>query len=182
MIVDACGKECCMMDTIIRMQKDTTDSIRERKENERDTRKEVSDLAKSQDRNTMITEQIQKTQEQQSIDMEKHQISTQTSTKEYQVETARLSKEAADKVEAYFKANDDRRIASEKAAELAKEEQAKALALKHEQEERETARLKEKAEDEIKENKKWKFRVLVGLGISAFLLFLNIAIGLSMNK
>lgn len=136
--------ETCIMAGEIRH---IQDEMKERKENEKETRKDVAEIRASQEKNIFVTEQIQKTQETQAASSDKFQTALTISNKEYQLETARLNKETqaenarlfketSDKTDAYFKAADDRRLLEEKTA-LEDEKLAKV----------ETTRLKEKQDD-----------------------------------
>jgi len=146
--------------------KHIAEDMADRKNNERDMQKNISDIRTSQERVVYVTEQVQKTQELQAM-----------TAKENQVEVARTNKEYKTTMDAGFKAIEDRRIADEKAALLEKKEADKEkLRLKELQDAKdeaaqelqdakdEAARLEKKADRKAKATQTWGL-YLIGAGI-----------------
>lgn len=153
---------CIMENEFKHIAEDMTD----RKNNERDMQKNISDIRTSQEKTMFVTEQVQKTQEAMVATNEKNQAALAITTKEYQIETTRINKENSDMQAAGFKAIEDRRIADEKAVLLEKKEAEKEkVRLKELQDVKDEAvRLEKKADRRVKVAQTWSL-FLIGLGI-----------------
>lgn len=143
--------KCTMLGEFKHIAEDMTD----RKNNERDMQKNISDIRTSQEKTMFVTEQVQKTQELQTI----------------------IAKENSDKQAAGFKAIEDRRIADEKAILLEKKEaEREKVRLKELQDAKDEAaqelqdakdeaiRLEKKADRKVKIAQTWSL-ILIGIGI-----------------
>jgi len=142
---------CTMLGEFKHIAEDMTD----RKNNERDMQKNISDIRTSQERVVYVTEQVQKTQELQAI-----------TAKENQIEVARINKEYKATMDTGFKAIEDRRIEDEKAALLEKKEaEREKVRLKELQDVKDEAvRLEKKADRRVKVAQTWSL-FLIGIGI-----------------
>ncbi len=98
---------CIMENEFKHIAEDMTD----RKNNERDMQKNISDIRTSQEKTIFVTEQVQKTLESQAL-----------AAKENQQLVAITNKESKVAMDSGFKAIEDRRIADEKATALEKKE------------------------------------------------------------
>jgi hypothetical protein len=101
---------CIMLGEFKHIAEDMTD----RKNNERDMQKNISDIRTSQEKTMFVTEQVQKTLESQARATEKNQELI-----------ALTNKENKSTMDAGFKAIEDRRIADEKATASEKKEAIK---------------------------------------------------------
>ena len=147
--------KCIMVDALKRMRDDI-------EKNEQATCKNVENMhaiITSTALAKQVMDQIQKTQDAQNLTAEKNQAAMVKSNNEI--------KEASI---AGFQAMRDAKIEEKRLADVKKaEDEEKKLA--------EDKRIKEKQDDENKEAKKWKKRLLIGLYISIFLMALNFGMG-----
>lgn len=149
---------CIMLNEFKHIADDMTD----RKNNERDMQKNISDIRTSQERTMYVTEQVQKAQELQAV-----------AARENHEEVARTNKEYKTIMDTGFRAIEDKRITDEKAALLEKKETDKEkVRLKELQAGKDEAiRLEKKDDKKIKKAQTW------GMYLIAATLLGNILIG-----
>ena len=170
---------CVKAEVIRRMQEDIAKSELRNDAIE----KVVYEIKSSHSQTQFIMEQIQKTQDLQTLTMKEYQSAQASAMKEYQAETtrinkenqivnARLSKEQSDKSDANFKAIEDKAIAKElKALEEKKALEVETKRIKEAKaiEDKRLKEIKDKNELEARKEKRAQNRQLVyiGLGILA---------------
>jgi len=135
--------------------KHIAEDMADRKNNERDMQKNISDIRTSQEKTMFVTEQVQKTLESQARAAEKNQVEVTRTNKEYKAT-----------MDAGFKAIEDRKIADEKATLLEKKEaEREKVRLKELQDAKDEAiRLEKKADRKVKVAQTWSL-FLIGIGI-----------------
>jgi len=148
--------KCIMIETLKRMREDIEKNETVTTKHAENMNALITSIALSK----QVMDQIQKTQDTQNLTAEKNQKTMVESNNDIKASSL-----------AEFKAMKDEKLEEKRLAQVKKEaEEAAKIA--------EDKQLKKEAENDAKEAKKWKFRLLVGLWISIFLMALNFGMGM----